>query len=51
MDILSFRELDCDTNHYSVVERVRDRLSERRPTMPKFDKDGSNDEKPNKVED
>jgi hypothetical protein len=37
LDVRSFRGTDCDTDHYLVVEKVRERLAESKRTMQKFD--------------
>jgi hypothetical protein len=37
LDIRSFRETDCDTGHYLVVAKVRERLAVRKQEVQKFD--------------
>jgi hypothetical protein len=37
LDVRSFREADCDTDHYLVVTNVRERLAVSKQTAQKFD--------------
>jgi hypothetical protein len=37
LDVQSFRGADCDTAHYLVVAKVRERLAVRKQAAQKFD--------------
>jgi hypothetical protein len=49
-DIRSFREVDCNTNHYLVVAKVMDQLSVSKQVMQEFDVERFNLKKLNKLE-
>jgi hypothetical protein len=46
----SFRRSDCDTDHYLAVVNVRERLSVRKRTAPKFNEERFNLKKLSEVE-
>jgi hypothetical protein len=50
VDVRSFREPDCDTDHYLVVEEFRARLEVSKQTAQKFDMEKFNLKKLNEVE-
>jgi hypothetical protein len=50
LDVRSFRAADCDTNHYQVVPKVRERLAVSKRTMHRFCVERFNLKKLNKVE-
>jgi hypothetical protein len=37
INLLSFRRADCDTDHYMVVAKVRERLAINKQAAQKFD--------------
>jgi len=37
LDVQSFREADCDTDHYLLVAKVRERLAVSKQAAQKFD--------------
>ena len=49
-DVRSFREADCDTDHYLVVARVRERLAVSKLATQKFDGEIFNLRKLNELE-
>jgi hypothetical protein len=51
LDFRSFRAADCDTNHYLVVAKVRERLAVSKQTTYSFHMDRFNLIKLNEVED
>lgn len=50
VDVRSFREPDCDTDHYLVVEEFRARLEVSKQTAQKFDMEKFNLKKLNKTD-
>jgi hypothetical protein len=42
LDVLSFREADCDTDHYLVAAKVRERLAVTKQAAQKFDGESFN---------
>jgi endonuclease/exonuclease/phosphatase family metal-dependent hydrolase len=51
LDAQSFRGADCDTDHYLVVAKIRERLAVSKKTMHKFHMERFNLKKLNQVED
>jgi hypothetical protein len=49
-NVLSFRGADCDTDHYLVIAKVRERLAVSRQTAQKFEGEGFNLRKLNELE-
>ena len=49
-DVRSFREVDCDTDHYLVIARVRERLRVNKQAAWKFDGERFNLGKLNELE-
>jgi hypothetical protein len=37
LEVLSFRGADCDTDHYLVIAKVRERLAKSKKATQKFD--------------
>jgi hypothetical protein len=50
LDVLSFRAADCDSDHYLVVVKVRERLAVNKQRSQRFHMEGFNLKKLNKVE-
>jgi len=50
VDVWPFRGADCDTDHYLVVVKVRQRLSESKQVAQKFDMERFNFQKLDDVE-
>jgi hypothetical protein len=50
LDVLSFRAADCDTNHYLVVAKVRQRLAVNKQRSQRFHMERFNLKKINEVE-
>jgi hypothetical protein len=50
LDIKSFREADCDTDHYLVVANVRERLAVNKQSSHRFNMERFSLKKLNKVE-
>jgi hypothetical protein len=50
LDIRSFRAADNDSDHYLVVEKVRERLAESKQTTHRIHMERFNNKKLNKVE-
>jgi hypothetical protein len=50
LDVRSFRGADCDTDHYLVLAKVRERLAVRKQTAQKLDGERFNQRKLNDLE-
>jgi hypothetical protein len=50
LDVLSFRAADCDSDHYLVVAKVRERLATNKQGSQRFDMERFNLKKLNEVE-
>jgi hypothetical protein len=50
LDVKSFRAADCDSDHYLVVAKVRERLAANKQRSKRFDMERFN-KKLNKIED
>jgi hypothetical protein len=50
LDERSFRRADCDTDHYLVVAKVRERLAVSKQAAEKFDVERFNRWKPSELE-
>ena len=50
LDVRSFRGADCDTDHYLVVAKVRERLALSTQGAQKFDRERFNLRKPKELE-
>jgi hypothetical protein len=47
LDVPSFRRADCDTNHYLVVAKIREKLAVSKRPVNRMDMDRFNDKKTN----
>ena len=50
LDVLSFRRAECDTDHYQVVAKVRERLAVSKQAAQRFDGERFNLRKLNELE-